>query len=99
MARFQGRSELSWIHIIVFDCVARPQDLCLLETWYGSSQLTLDDLRQRCGDAIRIDGVVIQPLGLQEDLVTITVGKPNNLVLDRWAVPGADTFNLPGVHG
>jgi hypothetical protein len=57
----------------------------------------LDFLRQRSRDAVRIDGGVVEPFGLQEDLVTVAVAEANDLVLDR-TVARAAALDLAGIH-
>ncbi len=46
--------------------------------------------RDRGRDPVRIDGVVVQPFGLQEHLVAGLVGEAHHLVLDRGAIARAD---------
>ena len=54
----------------------------------------LDLARQRGRDAVGIDRVVVQPLGLEENLVPVAFGEPHHLVLDRRAIARADAFDL-----
>ena len=53
---------------------------------------------QRGGDAVRIDGVVVEAFGLEEDLVPLALGEAHHLVLDGRAVARADALDLAGVH-
>src|SRR5215468_10769361 len=62
-------------------------------------ELELDLPRERGGDAIGVDGDVVQPLRLQKDLVPFLRIETHHLVLDRWAVAGTDALDLLGVHG
>ena len=55
--------------------------------------------RQRGRNAVRIDGVVVQPFRLQEDLVAVAVAELDDLVLDRRAIARPDTFDRAGIHG
>ena len=49
-------------------------------------------------NAVRVDLVGIQPLGLDEDLVRALVGEPDHLVLDRGTVARADALDDSGEH-
>ena len=40
----------------------------------------------------------VETFGLEEELVLLLVGKPDDLVFDRRAVARADGLDLPGVH-
>ena len=53
---------------------------------------------QRGGDAVRIDGGVVQPLGLEENLVPVALAEAHDLVLDRGAIARAPARDLPGIH-
>ena len=46
-----------------------------------------------------IDRVVVEALGLEEDLVRCAVGEAHHLVLDRGAVARTDALDLAGIHG
>ena len=61
-------------------------------------QRRLHVARQRGRDAVRVDRVVVQPLGLEEDLVPLALGEAHDLVLDRRAVARPDAGDLPRVH-
>ena len=54
--------------------------------------------RQAGRDAVRIDLVGRQSLGLEKDLVRRLVGEARDLVLDGRAVARPDTFDDPGEH-
>ena len=53
---------------------------------------------QACGNAVAVDPVVPQRLGLKKDAVTLALRETNDLILDRRAVPRADGLNLATVH-
>ena len=55
-------------------------------------------VRQRVRDPVGIDRVVVEALGLQEDLMPGTAGEPHHLVLDGGAVARADAADLAGIH-
>src|ERR1051326_6233671 len=84
--------------MIVFDGIARAQDPGLLQAWDRGHEGELNLFWERGGNAIRIDRVVVQALGLEENLVPIAIPEPDDLVLNRGAVPGATTCDLPRVH-
>ena len=84
--------------MIVLDRIARPEHHGVLEAGDRAQQLFLHVARQRGRDAVGIDGVVVQALGLEEDLVPLAVGEPDDLVLDRGAVAHALRGDLAGVH-
>jgi len=46
-----------------------------------------------------LDGVVVQPLGLQEQLVAVLVGEADDLVLDGRAITRPHAADLPRIHG
>ena len=53
---------------------------------------------QRGRDAVGIDRLVVEPLGLQEDLMPRLVGEADDLVLDRGAIARAPALDLAGIH-
>ncbi len=55
-------------------------------------------LRQRGRDAVRIDGVVVEALGLEKDLMTAAFLEAHDLVLDRGTVAGAYALDGARVH-
>src|SRR5439155_8659240 len=75
--------EPAWVEVVIFDRVTRPHNMRLLAPAYGSDQIDLHVERQRCRYAVGIDLEGIQPFWLEINLVTGSLGKPNNLVLDR----------------
>jgi hypothetical protein len=50
-------------------------------------------------DPIGVDLTGMQALGLQEELMTLLVGKSNDLVFDRGTIPGPYAIDVPGKHG
>ena len=82
----QRRPQLARIDVVVFDRVARTPDLDPLQAGDRAQERLLDLGGQGGRDAVGIDGIVVQPLGLQEDLVAGAVGEADDLVLDRRAV-------------
>ena len=55
-------------------------------------------LGQRGRDAVRIDGVVVETLRLEEDLVAAALLEADDLVFDRGAIARADALDGAGVH-
>ena len=55
-------------------------------------------LRQRGGDAVRIDGVVVEAFGLEENLMAAALLEADDLVLDGGAVARANALDVAGVH-
>ena len=85
----QRRPQLARIDVVVLDRIAGPPDLDLLKPGDRAQERLLDLGRQRGRDAVGIDGIVVQPLGLEEDLVAGAVGEADDLVLDRRAIARA----------
>ena len=68
----QRRVELARVDVVVFDRVAGPHHPRVLEARDGAPATPPGRPRGRRGrDAVRIDRVVVQPLGLEEDLVAL----------------------------
>ena len=94
----EAGSQLARIDIVVFDGVARPLHARLLEAWDGGEEGKLHIFRQRGRDAVRIDGVVVEAFGLEEDLVPLALLEAHHLVFDRRAIARADALDVAGVH-
>ena len=94
----ERRPELRWRGEIVFDGVAVPHDLGVFEPRDQGDDRLLNVARQAGRDAVAIVFEGVSPFGLQEDLVALAVGKPDDLVFDRWAVTRAGALDLAGVH-
>ena len=54
--------------------------------------------RQGGRDAIRIDGVVVESLGLQKNLVAVAIAETRHLILDRRAIARTRAGNGPSPH-
>ena len=83
---------------MVFDGIAGLRDDSALKPGDGADISLLHIGGQRSGDAVRIDRVVVQPLGLKEHLMAGLVGKAHDLVLDRRAIARADPFDMAAIH-
>src|SRR6185436_6196772 len=90
--------EFAGIDMVVFDGIARPHHLYPLEPGNGGEDRELNFFRQRGGDAVGIDRGVVEPFGLQEDLVTIAIAEPDDLVLYRGAIARTAALDLAGIH-
>src|SRR5262249_31261195 len=66
--------------------------------WNGAQEGLLHVDRQRGGNAVGVDGVIVETFRLQKDLVARTVGKAHHLVLDGGTVARADAGNLSGIE-
>ena len=84
----QRRLEFAGIDVIVFDGVARPNHLHPLKARDSGQDRELNLLRQRSRDAVGIDGGVVEPFRLPEDLMAVAVAEADDLVLDRRTVAG-----------
>ena len=59
----------------------------------GAHQRELHVEGQRGRDTVRVDFLRGQPLGLEEDLVLVSLRETHDLVLDRWTVTWSDTLD------
>src|SRR5699024_727159 len=96
---FEGVLQAARVEIVVFDGVARPRDVCLLETGNGMHQLLLCIEAETGGDAVRIDLLHAQSFRLNKDLVRILVGEALYLVLHRRAVTRPHALDVAGIDG
>ncbi|AUW45057.1 hypothetical protein CUJ84_Chr004755 [Rhizobium leguminosarum] len=90
--------QLSRIDMIIFDRIARLQYSCLFETRDRFNEFGLYIRRQRGGNPVRIDRVIVQSLRLEKDLMSIPLSKFHQLVFDRRAITRPDALDLPGIH-
>src|SRR5262249_24475855 len=63
-----------------------------------ANELGLDISRQAHGEPVHVDLPGVDPLWLEEDLVTLLLGESRNLVLERRAIARADPANLTVVE-
>src|ERR1700760_2886751 len=73
--------QLARIDIVILDGVARPLDDNSFEPRHRFQKRLLDLDGQRSRDAIRIDRVVVEALGLEENLMRRAVGESHDFVL------------------
>ena len=79
----ERRGELAGVHVVVLDGIAEAPDGHPLQPRNGAQEGLLHVGRKRGGDAVGIDGVVVQALGLQEDLVG-RAGRQSAPPCPRW---------------
>jgi len=94
----QRRIEFAGIDVIVFDGIARPDHLYPLKAGNGRQDRELHLFGKRCRDAVGIDRMIVEPLGLQKDLMALPVRKAHHLILDRGAVTRPAALDLAGIH-
>ena len=90
--------QIPRIEEVVFDGIARPRDVGVLETANTLDGRQLDIEGQAGRDAVRIELVGVQALGLHEHLVLRAIGEAHHLVFDGRAVPRPDGLDHAGVH-
>ena len=83
------------IDVVIFDGIAGPDHPRVLQPRNRRHQRKLDRLGQRGGDAVGVNGGVVEPLRLKEDLVPVALAEAHDLVLDRGAVARASARDLP----
>jgi hypothetical protein len=91
--------ELGGRAVVVFDGVAGPDDLGLLEAGDGPDEVILDLEGQGGGDAVDVEFAGVTALGFQEDLVTLLLGKADHLVLHGGAVARPHALDFARIHG
>src|SRR6516165_1352579 len=90
--------KLPRIDVVVFDGVAGPDHPGPLQPRDGREDCELNLLRQRGRDPVRIDGGVVQALGLEKNLMPVTIAELDDLVLDRWAIARSGAPDLARIH-
>ena len=90
--------ESAWIEIIIFDRIARLCDIHALQSVNGAEhrQLRLDGQRRR--NTVRVNQWIVAALGLEKNLMPVTVAEPDNLVLDRGTIARTARFNGTSKH-
>ncbi len=99
LAGFERALQFRGIDGVVFDGVAGPQHLGVLEAGDRLQNLQLDFDRQGSAHAVDVNFVRVQALRFEEELVHFLVGKLHDLVFDRRTVARADRLDLSAVHG
>ena len=98
VARLETGRQGAWIEKVVLDRIARPQQVGVLQPHHRPNRFNLNVKRQRGRNAIRVDLVGRQALGLEKDLVRILVSESIHLVFDARAIARADAFDHPLEH-
>ena len=96
--RLERRAQAARVEEVVLDRIAGTQDVRLLQPLHRMQRGQLHVEWQRGGNAVRINLVRRQTLGLQKNLVARLVGKSVHLVLDARAVARAAAFDQAGEH-
>src|SRR6185312_2305733 len=97
-ARLERRAQIPGIEVVVFDRIPRPCQMGTLEPGDAAHELILNVERQAGGNAIGVDLMRVESLGLHEDLMRRLVGEPKYLVLYRRAVPRPHALDDTGEH-
>ena len=84
--------------MVVFDGIPRHRHVHPLQPLHGAQHGELHVGREGCADAVRIDQVRVEPLRLEEDLMTVAIRETVDLVLDRGAISWALRVDRPGEH-
>src|SRR5204862_80504 len=98
-ARLERGLQVPRIEEVVLDRITGARQVRVLEAPDSAHELALHIEREARRDAVRVDLVSVEPLGLDEDLVRRLVRKAHHLVLDRGAVAGPHTLDRAGEHG
>ena len=83
---------------VVFDSVSRPDHLSRFESRQGANQALLDLRRKAHRKPVQIDLISRETFGLQEQLVTLAIGKTHHLVFERRTIARTNSGNLPVVQ-
>ena len=94
----QSQRQFRRLDEIVFDRIAGTQHHGIFQPRQRGDDFPLHVLRQAHRTSADVDLRHIEPLGLQKDLMTLAVGKPHHLVLQRRTVPGTDSGDSPVVE-
>src|SRR5687767_10758626 len=86
------------IEVVVLDRIAWPHDVRAFEAADRANQIQLNIERQAGRDAVRVELVRGEALGLEEDLVARLGSETVDLVFDRRAVAWADALDYSGEH-
>ena len=98
-AEAEAGGEGDRIDVVVFHRVPWPDHPRVFQAGNGPQQRLLDRFRQRGGDAIRVDGGVVQALRFQKNVVPVALGEALHLVLDGWTIARPDAADIARVNG
>ena len=88
--RFEAPRQLGRLDEVVLDGVPGPQQHRVFQPGQRMNELRLHVARQAHREAVDVDFPRVEPFRLEKDLVPLLVRKPDDLVLERRAVPRAD---------
>src|SRR6185436_13350413 len=77
---------------------SRSNDLRFFQARYHPNQILLHRGRQGSRKPVQINFIGLVTFRLEEKLMTVLVGKLNNLVLNRRAIAWSYALNLPGIE-
>ena len=89
---------MAGIEIVVFDGIARPQDMDVFEALETAHHRQLNIKRQAGRHALRIDLMGVEPFRFKKDLVAVLARKAMDLVFDGGTIARPHSFNDPGKH-
>ena len=92
---FEPPGELGRLDEVVLDGIAGPEHHRLFEARQGVHEIELHIPRQAHREAVDVDLARIDAFRLEEDLVPLLLGEPDDLVLERRTVSRTNAANLP----
>ncbi len=90
----EGGPELARVDVIVLDRVAGTDDFGPLEAGDRGEERPLELLREGRRDTVRVEEGIVQPLGLEEDVVAPAIRETDHLVLERRTIAHAHRSDL-----
>lgn len=95
---FQAMIQLPWIDRIVLNRIPRANHLRVFQPGHRRDHRRLHIHRHTRRHPVHVHLVRIQPLGLEENLVTRFVRELHNLVFDRRTISRTNTLNIPAIQ-
>ena len=80
--QLQRGAQCAGVDVVIFHCISRHHHLHPRQSIHLSQHGELHVGRKRCRNPVGINQFGIQALGLQKNLMSITVAKPVDLVFD-----------------
>ena len=96
--RLQRRLQFARIDVIVFDRVARPHELRILQTGNRRNECVLNFFRQRRRNSVRINGVIVEAFRFEKNLMAVALAEFDDLIFDRRTITRARAGDLSRVH-
>src|SRR5579859_4248201 len=91
--------QVSRVEVVVFDGIAGPHEMSMLEAADRTHQLELYIEGEAGGDPVRVELLRGKALWFEEDLMARLAREAVNLVLDGGTVSRPDALNHAGEHG